>query len=701
MTLALSILMNMDARQAKAELAATGREITKTGGAADRAQRAGQGLQRTTSQVGGAFTRAGRGARDYAAGLAMGARDAFRAADSAQLAGGSIANLGAQFNDIGVMLAAGQSPMQLAIQQGTQITQVIGPLGAAGAVKALGTAFLSLINPVSIATIGIIAGGAALTQWAFSSDEAEESADSLEARLASLTDTQTQLNRELRGMRLGVTADELTLIDAVAEKLTEVNRIRTEMEGVRGGARGDRQTALGPRLNEAQAELAALQTQLQALRALQAEKELLTTTTRETADAERLLGEQMIQATAQRAQATIAAQALFAELQGQAEIQRLISVYGADSAQVAQARAAAEREAKAEQIQAMNVSAEMKQQLLAALDAAQGIASVGMAGNIAAASSEAAVLAQQLGISLGLAQQIAGIGQAAGDGNTFSGFEGNDPRNPDSTAPIFTNPRSFNSPGFRPGRSRGGGGGGGGGGAASALAEANAIQQLISRLEEQLAVARETDPVQKEMIRNRETLEGATEAERAKVEELIRARITEAEAIEQATARAQFYGDIGEDALNRLIVKGESLEDVIKNVALQFIDAALQAQLFGSGPFGGGSSLLDLIFPSSAAPLPLGAASPLQQKSQAALEAFNGTPRRAANTAAAPAGAQGNAGGGGPAYLEATISLDGARGDREIEEAASKGMRRALEEFSRDVLPVRVGEINSRPRRVG
>jgi chromosome segregation ATPase len=39
-------------------------------------------------------------------------------------AAGSVGNLTSQFNDIGVMLAAGQNPLQLAIQQGTQIGQV-------------------------------------------------------------------------------------------------------------------------------------------------------------------------------------------------------------------------------------------------------------------------------------------------------------------------------------------------------------------------------------------------------------------------------------------------------------------------------------------------------------------------------------------------------------------------------------------------
>lgn len=104
-----------------------------------------------------------------------------------QLAAGSVANLSAQFNDIGVMLAAGQNPLQLALQQGTQITQVIGPMGAAGAVNALKTAFLGLFNPVSVLTIGIIALGGAAVQWfTRASSAAGDFQDALEAADAGL-----------------------------------------------------------------------------------------------------------------------------------------------------------------------------------------------------------------------------------------------------------------------------------------------------------------------------------------------------------------------------------------------------------------------------------------------------------------------------------------------------------------------------------
>ncbi len=75
------------------------------------------------------------------------------------------ANLAAQLNDIGVQLAGGQSPFQIALQQGTQITQALGETGAKGAVGALAGAFTSMLNPVSLATIAIIALGGTAVQY--------------------------------------------------------------------------------------------------------------------------------------------------------------------------------------------------------------------------------------------------------------------------------------------------------------------------------------------------------------------------------------------------------------------------------------------------------------------------------------------------------------------------------------------------------
>ena len=96
---------------------------------------------------------------------------------------GQTGNLAAQFNDIGVQLAGGQSPFLIALQQGTQISQVLGPAGAKGAASALGGAFLSLLNPISLATIAAITLGGTVIQY-FSSliSEGEKSEETLKAQ---------------------------------------------------------------------------------------------------------------------------------------------------------------------------------------------------------------------------------------------------------------------------------------------------------------------------------------------------------------------------------------------------------------------------------------------------------------------------------------------------------------------------------------
>jgi GH24 family phage-related lysozyme (muramidase) len=87
-----------------------------------------------------------------------GARESGKAIEASMKASSfQTANLGAQLQDIAVQLKGGASPLTIALQQGTQINQVIGQAGAAGAVKALGGAFVSLVNPVSLATIATIA----------------------------------------------------------------------------------------------------------------------------------------------------------------------------------------------------------------------------------------------------------------------------------------------------------------------------------------------------------------------------------------------------------------------------------------------------------------------------------------------------------------------------------------------------------------
>lgn len=139
-------------------------------------------------------------------------------------------NLIAQWNDIGMMMAAGQSPMMLALQQGTAVTQAFDQIRASGnsVMKSIGMSFLGLLNPMNLATLGIIAFGAAGVQWLMSlktpTKTFEESMGELETtlsrvkgRLDLLADTRLEdrfggLSASIRGL-----TGNLLELDRIAE----------------------------------------------------------------------------------------------------------------------------------------------------------------------------------------------------------------------------------------------------------------------------------------------------------------------------------------------------------------------------------------------------------------------------------------------------------------------------------------------------
>jgi hypothetical protein len=61
----------------------------------------------------------------------------------------------------------------------------------------------------------------------------------------------------------------------------------------------------------------------------------------------------------------------------------------------------------------------------------------------------------------------------------------------------------------------------------------------------------------------------------------------QSEALSALNEQAEFFGDTISDALSDLIFKGESFEDVMRRVAVQIGEAALQASLMGTGPLAG------------------------------------------------------------------------------------------------------------------
>lgn len=112
--------------------------------------------------------------------------------DAMRVAGHQSQNAAYQIQDVFVTAEMGMNPMRIALQQGSQLSVVLNDMaresgGAKGALTGLVTGFTSLINPISLVTIGGIASVAMLTQWALGAFEAGEEAKSFEDRLNDLS----------------------------------------------------------------------------------------------------------------------------------------------------------------------------------------------------------------------------------------------------------------------------------------------------------------------------------------------------------------------------------------------------------------------------------------------------------------------------------------------------------------------------------
>jgi lambda family phage tail tape measure protein len=91
------------------------------------------------------------------------------------------ANIAAQFQDIGVTSAMGMSPLQIALQQGTQLSAVFEQMRATGQSvgSGLAAAFASVISPLSLITVGAIAATAAAVQYFISAGDGAKTVDEI------------------------------------------------------------------------------------------------------------------------------------------------------------------------------------------------------------------------------------------------------------------------------------------------------------------------------------------------------------------------------------------------------------------------------------------------------------------------------------------------------------------------------------------
>lgn len=758
-------------------------------------------------------------------------------------ASGAVGNLTAQFNDVGVMLAAGQSPLLLAVQQGTQISQVLGGAGAAGAVRSLGAAFLGMLNPTSIAIFGTIAGLGFLTQGlrglfgetrsvedAFGDLEAatkswREAASvgvgDLAREFGTVTSEIIGMQRELTGLRLiemllAAAGAARTLGQAMNPGNFELNTRSGKIADLLGvEEREGINQIVTPQVAEIEQMLETLRTsvdageQIAALDRIQAlilqsagglkqmnseqaefygQTILLERQLRLTQAAEEGIG------SAQRI-ASDNAYRMLATLRDEATLRQQVTLYGEDSRQVAEARLDAERRTYEATLATLDVSDLMKRKLLEAWDAANGIQ--GSAADLFTSLLDAAGAGDdiQRGIAdawdiltgaadatnvwasamSGVAAEVRGIGAAlatlgaAGIENAskkielealnagksasearFAAVEAEIRREGaareaaaqnDADRKIMALATEEELRGValdreladarrvanerdrlanRSGRSGG--------------RQTEGATRLIASLERELDLLRATDPVQKEMIRNREALAGATDAERQMVEQLIAAKLKETEQQRQSQEMWDFTKNTAYDALEALIIQGEDASEVMANLAKSIASALLQSALLGTGPlaglFGGsGSGLFGLLgdaigIPGLADGGPItGPGGPRDDKvltwlsngefvvnaaaaarHRPLLEQINSAPRFASggSVGGVAGGFSGGRSAGEPIVIDLRLSDDiDARIVETSRDVSVQVMKGGLRDFDAKVLPRRIRAITADPRRVG
>lgn len=352
-------------------------------------------------------------------------------------AGGAIGNLVAQFNDVGMMLAAGQSPLLLAAQQGTQISQVLGPMGARGAVAALGEAFLGMLNPVNMTVFAAVAGlglmGTALRGLTGETKSAEDAFGDLDTSLKNwrteagtgVDDLARQFGKvtpEIIEMQRQITNLALTdtLIKAAGAAESFGNSLNagffdfsTRTQKIAGLLGTDEFTkgvfqSLTPQVEEFQNLLKTVSTsesfgeQIAALDRIQALLVQSAGSYRKMNDEQRSVYQNSVAMERQLRLVHAAeegigsaqevsknrAEQMLATLNDEANVRRQAALWGKDSVQAAEARVEAERRTFETTLASLDVNEQLKASLRDAWDAANGLQ--GSAGDAASALLSAA-----------------------------------------------------------------------------------------------------------------------------------------------------------------------------------------------------------------------------------------------------------------------------------------------------------------------
>lgn len=134
-------------------------EFQRQAMAAREQQKADQAQTQINQLLGVRDPRAMAGSAQASAAAFLEFPEAAEGAKNIGLASHEMTNLTYQMNDIVMMLASGQSPFMMMMQQGSQITQIMGKRGLGEILPALAGALTNLISPTTLLLAGVTAGG--------------------------------------------------------------------------------------------------------------------------------------------------------------------------------------------------------------------------------------------------------------------------------------------------------------------------------------------------------------------------------------------------------------------------------------------------------------------------------------------------------------------------------------------------------------
>ena len=302
---------------------------------------------------------------------------------------GSAGGIAAQFNDIGVSAAGGMNPLLIALQQGTQLTQGFAGQSSRQVLSGLGAAFASVVSPVSLVTIGLVAGAAALIQWAAGALGAGDSTEEFDKSLQRAND---HLER-MRELSQSLSVDGL---DELRQKYGEVTEevLRMVAAQERAEERAARRE-LGENIGGLQSQFG--QTNMQFLAGL----------TDGAGEAERTFNELM---------ANLQSQLLLTDAQASKLATSMTAVFSAQN-DTDRAAALADVRSQLEAIveaggESADASDEMLTKILGAEDATRILAALagGLPGVFNAAASAAAGIAAELDRAVAAAGRLANAG---------------------------------------------------------------------------------------------------------------------------------------------------------------------------------------------------------------------------------------------------------------------------------------------------